>query len=85
MGYKRYKGPVSTLEQAMFADFPVRITCEKCGHFRQMYAFEAMRKLSNKRKAEDVKLFVAVVGVFKCGRCRHRVVRITAPMQNAYY
>jgi hypothetical protein len=29
MGYRPYRGPVSTLEQAMFADLPVSITCEK--------------------------------------------------------
>lgn len=53
MGVKRYKGPVHTLEQAMFADFPVRITCAKCGHFRQMHAFAAMQLLSRKHKAEE--------------------------------
>jgi hypothetical protein len=84
MGYRRYKGPVHTLEQAMFADFPVRITCSKCGHFRQMHAFAAMQLLSKKHKAEDVKLFVAVSGLFKC-RCGHKTVKITAPMQSAYY
>ncbi len=83
MRYKRYKGPVLTLEQASFDDFPVRITCQKCGHFRQMHAFEALRKLSNKRKEEGVKLWQSITGVFRC-RCKHRTVKITAPLQSVY-
>lgn len=84
MGFKRYKGPVTTLEQAMFADMPVRITCERCGHFTQMAAFQALRKLSEKRKEEGVKLWVAVVGLFKCKKCHSPTAKISAPMQSAY-
>lgn len=83
MGFRRYKGPVNTLEQASLADFPVRITCQKCGHFKQMHAFEALQKLSKKKPDGDVQLFVPVKGVFKC-RCGHATVKITAPMKRAY-
>ena len=83
MGYRRYKGPVTTLEQASFADFPVRITCQKCGHFRQMHAHVALRLLSAKRKEEGVKLWEPLTGVFRC-RCKHNTVKISAPMQSAY-
>ena len=84
MGFKRYKGPVTTLEQASFADFPVRITCMKCGHFRQVHAHRALRLLSARNKDDGVKLFTAVEGLFKCGKCSHGIVRITAPMPTAW-
>lgn len=84
MGYKRYNGPVMTLEQASFADMPVRITCDRCGHFQQMHAYSALQKLSQTRKDEGVKLWTQLTGLFKCGKCRHRTVKISAPMQSAY-
>ena len=43
MGYRPYRGPVSTLEQAMFAD--LSITCENCGRIRQMHAFTVMQMI----------------------------------------
>ncbi len=84
MGYRRYKGPVNTLEQAMFAQMPVRITCEGCGHFRQMAAYNALRLLSKKRKDEGVPLWKAVEGIFRCRHCQGASVKITAPMNTAY-
>ena len=53
MGYRPYRGPVSTLEQAMFADLPVSITCENCGRIRQMHAFTVMQMISTKVAAQD--------------------------------
>lgn len=84
MGFKRYKGPVLTLEQASFADMPVRITCDHCGNFKQMHAYSAMQLLSPKRKETGVPLFRPVSGLFRCRQCRRNTVIITAPMQSAY-
>lgn len=84
MGYRPYKGPVLTLEQASFAEFPVRITCERCCHFRQLPAIKALRQLTARKKDVAVKLFVPVTGVFRCGECQHRIVTITAPLQSTY-
>lgn len=84
MGTRRYRGAVTTLEQAMFADMPVRITRDSCGYFRLMHAFELMRTLSKKRKEAGVKLWVPVPG-FYCRGCKRRVkVVISAPMQSTY-
>jgi len=81
MGYRRYRGPVHTVEQAMFADMPVRITCESCGYFRQMHAFELMRKLSKKRREKGVNLWEPVSGFF-CRGCKRNVKAIiSAPTQ----
>lgn len=80
MRYRRYRGSVQTVEQAMFADMPVRITCQRCSRFRQMHAFEVMQL---DRKVAEMKLWQPVSG-FYCKRCRRKAaVVITAPMQLA--
>lgn len=81
MGYRPYKGPVSTLEQAMFADLPVSITCESCGHVRRMHAFKAVRMIAPRIQARALPLLRPVPGVFFCSQCRKRVtVIISAPI-----
>jgi hypothetical protein len=81
MGTRRYRGAVSTLEQAMFADMLVRITCDRCGYFQQMHAYELMRKLSKRRKEVGVKLWQPAPG-FYCRGCKRKVKAIiSAPMQ----
>jgi hypothetical protein len=40
MGTRRYHGPVSTVDQAVFADMPILITCMECARFRQMHAYK---------------------------------------------
>ena len=69
MGTRRYRGAVTTLEQAMFAQMPVRVACDTCGHFQQTHAYELMRKLSRKRKENGVKLWQPIPG-FYCRGCR---------------
>jgi hypothetical protein len=77
MGTRRYRGPVTTVEQAMFADMPVNIICQRCAHFRQMHAYLLMRLNS---KAAQIPLWKAVPG-FYCKGCRRKVTAvITAPM-----
>jgi hypothetical protein len=78
MGFRRYRGPVTTVEQAMFADMPVAIQCQSCSHVRRMHAFTLMR---TNKKAAKMPLGPPVAG-FYCKGCRKRVsVIISAPMQ----
>ena len=78
MGFRRYRGPVTTVEQAMFADMPISIQCQSCSHVRQMHAYRMMQ--ANK-KAAAMPLRKPVTG-FYCKSCRNRVtVIISAPMQ----
>ena len=77
MGFRKYRGPVQTVEQASLADLPIRVTCQQCGHFRQMHAHKLIR-LSEVTRA--LRLGEPVRG-FKCQHCRHPVlVVIAAPV-----
>lgn len=78
MGMRRYSGPVTTVEQAVFADLPILVTCQECAHFRQMHAYQLKRK---KIDAGQLPLWKPVPG-FYCKGCRRKVtVMITAPVQ----
>jgi hypothetical protein len=80
MGARRYRGPVETVEQASFADMPIRIVCLQCKHFRQMHAYEFVRC---HRRAAKTLLRTPVPG-FYCKACRRKVtVVIIAPMHLA--
>jgi hypothetical protein len=77
MGTRRYHGPVRTVEQAMFADMPVSITCLRCSRFRKMHAYQLLRL---DRRTAEMPLWKPVSG-FYCKLCRRKVmVMITAPM-----
>ena len=77
MGFRRYHGPVTTVEQTVFADMPVIVTCQRCSRFRRMHAFQLKQM---KPDAGSIKLWRAVSG-FYCRGCRRKVtVVITAPM-----
>jgi len=82
MGYRPYKGPVNNLEQAMFADFPVRITCKECAHFEQVHAFKLIRRIGKKADARKLPLWQPISDLLYCRQCRRRVTAIiTAPME----
>lgn len=77
MGLRRYHGPVTTVEQAVFADMPIIITCQECSHFRQMHAYQLKSKRPD---AGQLPLWKLVPG-FYCKNCRRKVsVVIAAPM-----
>ena len=81
MGFRRYRGPVTHLQQAMFADMAVAICCNNCSSVRQMHAYKVVQLLREKRKIDNVKLDEPVGG-FHCRRCRRSVtVTIRAPAQ----
>jgi hypothetical protein len=81
MGYRRYRGPVTNLQQAMFADMVVAILCNSCPGMRTMHAFKVIQMLREKRKIDNVPLGEPVAG-FRCNKCRRSVtVTIRAPAQ----
>ena len=78
-----YSGPIHTLEQAMGADLPVRVTCERCRRFRQMHAFELLQKVDGKVKTRPVNLLEPIAG-FYCTGCKRSVrAVISAPLLRA--
>lgn len=80
MGARRYRGPVDTVEQASFADMPIRIVCLQCTSFRQMHAYELVRK---HHKVAKTPLRTPVAGFF-CKSCMRKVmVVIVAPADRA--
>jgi hypothetical protein len=78
-----YHGPVHTLEHALLADLPVRVTCTECSHFRQMHAFELTQKVSRNPRLRILNLWEPVPG-FRCGQCGRSVrVVVSAPFKEA--
>lgn len=75
MGFRRYRGPVTTLEEAVMADLPVTVRCLTCRHERSFSAFRLVRQ---KRSIATVKLREPASG-FRCLRCRSTKVVISAP------
>jgi hypothetical protein len=66
MGLRSYKGPVANLEQAVFADMPVRIACKKCGHIRQMHAFRLIRLIGKRVEARRLPLRTPIDKLLTC-------------------
>lgn len=69
MGFKKYRGPVETVEQAMMAHAVLIITCQGCGHYRRRYAY---RLYDQHRKSAAFHLGMPIPG-FNCRMCRRSV------------
>ncbi len=69
MGFKKYRGPVDTVEQAMMAHAVLIITCQGCGHYKREYAFRLWQRAPN---TPALPLRKPVAG-FRCRRCRTSV------------
>lgn len=70
MSFKRYKGPIETIEDAMKAHMVVTITCERCLRWRGMWAWKIWNA---KPWARELPLGKAITG-FRCKGCRQPVV-----------
>lgn len=82
MGHPSYRGPVRTLEQAMFADMPVQVVCEECSHFRQLHAFKLVQQIGSKADGRKLPLSQRIENLFFCRRCGRPVpATIIAPLQ----
>lgn len=68
----RYKGRLTTVDDAAMADHNVAVICRSCGHERHMYAWKLAQ---SKARAPDIPLGVAFPG-FYCRRCRRPVEAI---------
>ncbi len=69
MGFKKYRGPVETVEQAMMAHAVLVIACTGCDHRTREYAWKLWHRAP---KAVAMPLGKPVPG-FRCRRCRRRV------------
>ena len=69
MGQSRYRGPIETVEQAMWAHQILSITCQRCSGSRRMYAY----KLYHLRSHAGALPLCATVGGFWCRGCKAKV------------
>ena len=69
MGQPRYRGPIETVEQAMWANRVLTITCQRCSGSRTMWAY----RLYHLRKHAGALPLHAAVGGFYCRGCRVKV------------
>jgi hypothetical protein len=72
MGFKKYRGPVETVEQAMMAHAVLVITCQECGHSRRRYAYRLWDQVP---KAAGWPLGKPLPG-FQCRACRRSVAAV---------
>jgi hypothetical protein len=75
MGFKKYRGPVHTVHQAMMASAVVVITCQSCRHNRRMWAWRIYEL------AKDRVLSMPLgkpVGGFFCKGCRRSAKAVIA-------
>jgi hypothetical protein len=75
MGLPRYRGPIETVEQAMWAHRVLTITCQRCSGSNTMYAW----KLYHLRKHAGALPLFAPVGGFYCRGCRRKVQVVMVP------
>jgi hypothetical protein len=69
MGQKRYRGPVETVERAMWANMVLHITCRRCSRPRCEWAYKLCQR---KPMAKAIPLNKTVSG-FYCRGCKRSV------------
>lgn len=69
MGAKRYRGPVTTVEEAMWAGLVLHFTCQRCRRPRSEWAFNLCMRVPS---AKDIPLNKTVNG-FYCRGCKQSV------------
>jgi hypothetical protein len=75
MGFKKYRGPYETVQDAISGHRTVIITCQACGHYRIMWAW---RLLAANKRAVQHPLKKPVDGFF-CKACRNSVQVVIVP------
>jgi NMD protein affecting ribosome stability and mRNA decay len=76
MGFRRYRGPIDTTDQAAMADLYVTVKCHRCGHSK---SFWTRRLIQDCKRARGLKLRETVT-VFRCGVCNAREAAISTPV-----
>ena len=82
MGTRKYRGPVQTVGQAIFADLPVQVVCQTCLHWKQMHAYQLVQLIGQRADGRSLRLFEAIPDLMWCRKCRMRTtVKIVAPLR----
>ena len=76
MGYRRYRGPVENVQQAMMAHAILRVTCQERHRNSVMWAWRIYQKRRN--TSDKIPLKKPVRG-FYCKTCRDSVAVILTP------
>ena len=80
MGFRRYKGPVTTVRQAVMADLTLTLRCLQCSRERHIFA---RRLFQDHRELAELPLG-GTDGVFRCTECRCKEIVVTAPVRWVY-
>lgn len=81
MGTRKYRGPVLTVGQAMFADLPVQVVCQTCERWKQMHAYQLVQLIGKKADGRSLRLATPIPDLMWCRKCRKRTtVMIVAPL-----
>lgn len=70
MGRKKFRGPIVTVQDAFAAHAVLQVTCTRCGHDTNMYAWKIYQ--ARKEKILDMPVGKPVPG-FRCRGCRRLV------------
>ena len=69
MGLKRYRGPIETVEQAMWAGMVLHINCQRCSRPTSEWAY----KLCQRRPSASVIPLNKAISGFYCRGCKRSV------------
>jgi hypothetical protein len=75
MSFKKYRGPIETVEQAMMAHMVVTVTCQRCSRWTGMWAW----RLWNAKPEARALPLGRTVGGFWCSGCRRSVQVVIRP------
>lgn len=75
MSFKKYRGPIETVEHAMMAHMVVTIECQRCPYWTTMYAWKLWHA---KPWSRTLPLGKPVSG-FRCRACRGRTQVVITP------
>ena len=73
MGRKKFRDKIITVEHAFQAHAVLRITCTRCGHDTNQYAWKIYE--ARKEKIMDMPLGQPLPG-FRCRSCRRKVAAV---------
>jgi len=77
MSYKKYRGPVETIEHAMMAHMVVTVKCTRCPQWTNMWAWKLYERL--KMKGNQSSPLRKPLDGFYCRGCHRRVQAIVSP------
>jgi hypothetical protein len=76
VGRKKYSGPLHTVEHAFMAHGVLRITCQRCKHYKQLFAWKVYELARDKIVGMPLDKPISGFKCRGCGRGATVVVRM---------